>query len=343
MTTGLLAPDPVLTAGVYCQGYLDRVIHGAAAPVLEALRRGGAGPWMLWWVRYSKNGDHLKLRLHGPESEREEARRLLVREVEALFATLPAADPEAPRTSSPAIPSIDLDDDAAGDYPDRTLLWTRYRRSHVSFGPKQLLDDDAYVARITACLGCGAELVLETTSPGDDGQIPGSARLRTLLTALVTGLAGAGLDAEECTEYLAYHRDWLLRFAVADRAKEQESLALFDRRITAMRPAVEQLHRTTALQWGSAPPAGDDTATGRWRRAAAEICAFAAPFRHDADRLGDPFTRDAAFPLVFKAFHGVANQVGLNLLNEAFLHHLLLRVAEDGASARMPALATVEA
>lgn len=343
MSTGMHSPDPILTASIYCNGRLDGVIHGAVAPVLEWLRRDDpAAPWLLWWVRYSKNGDHLKVRLHGPEPRREAARRLLADSVAAFFATLPPPDEGRPRISNPGIPSIDPEDDAAEDYPDRTLLWTRYRRSPVSFGPAHLLDDDAYAARFIACLGRGAELVLNTTSLGADGQIPGPARQRTLLKVLVAGIGAAAFDADERTEYLAYHRDWLLRFAVADSARETEALALFDRRIEGMQPTVDQLRRAMLAPW-TPSPAGGDASEAAWRGAIDELCEYAAPFRHDPGYLSDPFTADASFPLVFKALHGVANQVGLNMLNEAFLHHMLLRAAEDAAPAASPALAEIGA
>jgi hypothetical protein len=339
----MLAPDPVLTANVYCNGRLDRVVHEALAPALERLRQEEAGtPWLLWWVRYSKTGDHVKVRLHGPAERCEAARRILAEAAAAAFAVLPPAALDEPRITRSKVPSIDAEDDAVEDYPDRTLLWTHYARSHVSFGPKQLLDDDGYVARITTCLGRGAEVVLESTSLGADGAIPAPARQRTLLKVLVAGLAGTGFTAEERTRFLAYHRDWLLRFTVVDGGKRAEVLEGFERRVEGMRPTVEQLARVSAAQWAPAALlSAGDTAEERWRLAVASLAAYAGPFRHDPAFRPDPFTDDGAFPLVFKSFHGIANQVGLDLLNEAFIHHLLLRATEAGAPVRVavPALA----
>lgn len=330
----MLRPDPILTASIYCNGRLDRVIHGAVAPALEHLRRHApAASWLLWWVRYSKNGDHLKIRLHGPEARRGAAQRIIADAVEAFFATLPPPEPDEPRISRPKIPPIDAEDDAATDYPDRTLLWTQYSRSPVSFGPKQLLGDDAYVSRITTCLGRGAELVLEMTSLDASGTIPGSLRQRTLLKLVIAGLGATGFTAEERTKYLTYHRDWLLRFTVTDSAKEAEVLTGFDRQISGMQGTVDQLRRVAAAQWMSAAPYGDYTPAALWQSAIAELCTYAAPFRHDSRHRSDPFADDATFPLVFKAFHGVTNQVGLNMPNEAFLYHLLLRAAADDTDA----------
>ena len=48
------------------------------------------------------------------------------------------------------------------------------------------------------------------------------------------------------------------------------------------------------------------------------------------DRL-DPFAEDAAFNPLFKALHGLANQLGLKWLDEAYSYHLLLRATPDGA------------
>ena len=322
------APDPVLTASIYCNARLDRVVHQAVAPFLERLGALDPGaPWLAWWVRYSKNGDHLKLRLHGPAGRRDEARALLAETVEAFFAALPPAPEGEERVSRRTVPSIDAEDDAPADHPDRALLWTTYARSAVSFGPRQLLGDDAYVARITAALGRGAALVLEATTLGPDGAIPGSARQRALLKALVAGVGAAGFTPEERAEYLAYHRDWLLRFSVADSEKEAELLAGFDGQIAGMGATVAQLRRVAEGQWAPRAEEDDATTEGRLRAAVSALCTYAAPLGDDPGWNADPFTDRSTFPVLFKALHGVANQVGLNMPNEAFLHHLLLHAA----------------
>jgi hypothetical protein len=323
----MLPPDPIVTASVYADRALDRVAHGVVAPALARLRAAHPGAdWGAWWVRYSKHGDHLKVRLHGPAGLAGEARAVLEEQARTLFDAMPPRDEAQPRISNPRLPSIDAQDDAAADYPDRSLLWTDYQRSHVSFGARQLLGDDGYVARICTCLAAGAEVVLANTPLDATGMASGAARQRAVLKAAMAGVAGAGFTAGERAEYLRYHRGWLVRFSVADESREADVLAGFDRQRAGMQAAADQIARAAAAQWSAEPPArgGAETPEDAVRRAVAELCAFAAPLRHDPAHLSDPFTDDASFPLVFKALHGAANQAGINLLNEAFLYHLLL-------------------
>ncbi|HEX2080628.1 MAG TPA: lantibiotic dehydratase C-terminal domain-containing protein [Longimicrobium sp.] len=329
------APDPILTASIFCNRRLDRVVHQGVAPALERLRaERPEADWGVWWVRYAANGDHLKARVHGPAERADDARRVLEAAVEALFASLPPADPEEARFRREGIPAIDPEDEASEDYPDRSLLWTRYRRSHVSLGPKALLRDDAYAARITACLTGGAALVLESTSLDAEGRIPGAARQRAVLRALFAGLRAAGFGAAERAEYLAYHRDWLVRFAAADEAGEDHVRNGFDRQVARVEATVQQLARTAAAHWGpSSAPAGDAT-DARWRGAIAELSDWSEVLR--AQPSLDPYTERRAFPLVFKALHAVANQAGLDLVNEAFLYHLVGRAARVAERAAEP-------
>ena len=42
-----------------------------------------------------------------------------------------------------------------------------------------------------------------------------------------------------------------------------------------------------------------------------------------------PFSDDPVFSALFKAFHGVANQLGVDLLNEALVYHVLFRAVAD--------------
>jgi hypothetical protein len=323
------APDPIVTASVYCSGRLDHVIHEALKPALSRLREEEPdGGWMLWFIRYAKLGDHVKVRLHGPANRAEQARRAVHDAVEAFLDRLPPADPDETRIVGKHVPSIGPEDDAAEAPPDRSLIWTEYRRSYVTFGPKRLLGDDAYVARMTECLGRSTDLVLETTRLQETGGIAGSVRQRALIRALIVGLGATGFDAGDRRAYLAYHRDWLLRFWSTDSARDAETLAAFEARVASMGPTVAQLRRAADAAWDTDAPPRPDDAAGRYGEAVAALRDYAEPLRRQGTERDDPFTDEDAFPLVFKAFHGVANQVGLGANNEAFIHHLLLRVAE---------------
>ena len=322
----MVLADPVLTANIYCDRGLDALIQRAITPFRARLRESDpAGRWSLWLVRYSRCGEHLKVRVHGPEERRELARRLLEESVREHFAALPDAEP-APRVSRPDAPAIDTEDEAAADYPDRTLLWTRYRRSHVNLGPPAFLEDDRYTALFTACLARGADLVLDVLHPEPAGGVPGAARQRGLLRGLFSGLAALGFSADERAAYLAYHRDWLIRFNVAGPDAEAEARAGFDRRVEGMASTVQQLRRVAAAHWegGAVAAAG---AEGPWRDALSDLFAYLVRFRGDPAYRVDPFTDDAAFPPHFKVFHALANHLGVRMLDEAFVHHLVLRAA----------------
>ncbi|HLL81907.1 MAG TPA: lantibiotic dehydratase C-terminal domain-containing protein [Longimicrobium sp.] len=322
-----MTPDPTLTASVYCNRRLDHVVSGLVIPFRERLRElDREERWALWMVRYSGRGDHLKLRLHGPEEERERVRAFIAEEAGRFFAALePAVD--EPRVSRAGIPAIDEEDEGEGEHPDRALLWTRYRRSHVSLGPHPFLADDRYAAGMAAALGAGAAMVLAAFAAHADGQLPAAARQRTLLKAVIAGLAEAGLSPERCAAYLAYHRDWLLRFFAEDAEREAEVRDGLDRQVAAMAPAVEQLRTVVAGEW--APGRRADTA---WNGTLAALAAYVRAFEGDPAYRVDPFAADPLFPPVFKVFHGVANQLGLSPVNEAFVHHLLLQAARDGAA-----------
>jgi hypothetical protein len=311
-------PDPILTASLFCDGLLDEAVHGAVAPFRDALRTAAPG-WRggTWMVRYTRGGMHLKLRVHGPGAPAPLAGRLLEESAARFFATLPPRDPQAPRASRPELPAIDEDDEAPGDRPDRALLFTRWRRSHVNLGPPAFLGDDRYVGHITACLAAGGAIVLDALEPG----MAVSRRLGVLRRAVLAGVAAAGFGEEERGAYLAYHRDWLLRFLLSSRAKEEEALETFDGQAARMGPALEQLRRDAAA-------AGDPAERGAWEEAAAALAGYLARFRGDPAYHVDPFTDDPVFPALFKAFHGLANQLGVDMRNEAFVHHLVLRAAE---------------
>jgi hypothetical protein len=341
----MYAPDPILTASIFCDRRLDQVVHRVVAPAFARLRAEHPdADWGMWWVRYARNGDHLKVRVHGPAERADDARRALNDDAEALFAALPPTDPEEVRFKRAGSPPIDIDDEATEDYPDRSLLWTTYRRSHVSLGPKALLREDGYVSRMTACLTAGGALVLESTSLDAEGRIPGAGRQRAVLRALFAALRAAGFGAAERAEYLAYHRDWLVRFNAGDEAGEAHVRGGFDRQVERVGATVQQLARMAAAQWNPSPaPAGKEMDT-RWREAVAELSAWSEALR--AQPSLDPHTEQRAFPLVFKALHAVANQAGLDMMNEAFLYHLVGRgveTAEPASKAVEPALAAAHA
>ncbi len=323
-------PDPLVTANIYCDRRLDEMIHGALAPLSRTMaRRDSEGLWRLWFVRYPRRGEHLKVRLHGPEVAAPELRGLLAEAVEACFAALPLVMDGAPRKEAREVPPIDQEDGDGGLHADRSLLWTRYRRSHISLGGKPLLDDDRYAALITTCLARAGEIVLASLRPNSEGQFSHNSRQTPLLLLVTGGLGALGFGTEKNTAYLEYHRDWLLRFTASrsnlGSEKIAQTLALFDQRIGQMGDTLATLRTMAFDAWSDEPRDSLDGSDGLWWQALRDFQDYLDRFRGNPDYQLDPFATDIVFSPVFKVFHGCANQLGLNMLNEAFAHHLLLK------------------
>src|SRR6185503_3630840 len=103
-----------------------------------------------------------------------------------------------------------------------------------TLGGKPLLDDDPYAALFTTALSRGCETVLASLRPNAEGQFPQGQRQAALFKLVLGGLTAAGHGPGEGSTYLAYHRDWLVRFATAranaGSEKAGELLAQFDQR-----------------------------------------------------------------------------------------------------------------
>ncbi len=321
-------PDPILTANLYCDARLDELLGEVVAPFWRELKAlAGEGSWHLWMLRYARRGEHLKIRLHGPADQRAMAQGLLEERARRYFSTLEPAEEGAPRRISMKSPPIDVDDQAVAAHPDRALLWTQYRRSHVSLASEPFLLDDRYVSLFICCLTEGCEQVLAALYPEGSRVAPLSARPGILLKLLTSGLAGPDLPAPQLAQYLAYHRDWLIRFILlgrqADPDRAVEVITQLDRRLESMTSQMEALHRVLEREWEGS---GDmETA---WRHSLAGLLRYSRTLCESVDYHIDPFAGDPAFVCLFKALHGVSNQLGVSMLDEAFIHHMLLRAAE---------------
>lgn len=325
----MLFPDATISANIYC-GDLDGLIRGAVTPFRTRLREELRGPWSLWMMRYTRGGQHLKVRLHGPEDEAPRVRALLAEVVEPWLAALPEGDPAA-RVSRPKATPVDEEDEAREDRPDRTLLWTTYRRSPVSLGPSGVLRaDDGFVGRMTVCLSAGAELVVQALAE----PLSASARLKTLLRLVAGAVTAVEADPERRAAYLTYHRDWLLRFALPHRDAEVEMLDKFEARVRGMGPVLDEAFAAVCRWDDGAEDADASPAETRWRAAFADLFQWMSARPDHPACAHDPFTDNPAYPPVFKSLHGTANQLGTDMLNEALVHHILLRaLAGQGAGA----------
>ncbi len=328
-------PDPLLSANVYCAGRLDDLLvrgiapfwrawcegHGESGSAFSASRR-----WRLWFVRYRRGGDHLKLRIHGPQAEAPLLREELSRAVESYFALLPPPTPaemEQPRGRMD-VPPIDPEDRVAADYPDRSLLFTTYERSFVSFGGPPLMGDDRYVSSLIGFLSGAAEQLLYDLKLDASGSVPHQKRQTLLMKMVIGSLATLAFSEEQRTGYLRHHRDWLLRFALNKaldrREKGRELIGKFEQQVARMGAGTGPIERTLVRVWDG--PGREEEVPGPLRSLADHLEGFRGNLSYQLD----PFTEEPAFTGLFKALHTVANQLGLPMVEEAFTYHLLLQV-----------------
>jgi len=335
-------PDPLLSANVYCAGRLgEALLRVTGAFRRELLARGGLEPGYVWVMRYAKCGEHLKIRLHGPQSREPLMRELLAAAAEPYLAGLGAPDPAAPRRTRELAAPIDREDQASTDYPDRTFLWTTYERSHISLGYRPYMNDDVYVSLLTRCMGRGTEILLDRLESDEAGQIHHQKLQALLLKALITGLSALPLTTEERTLYLLYHRDCLLRAALKQAGsaggpqKMAEILARFQLQVDKLGREADGLAETARARWDGDGESWDADFEA-WSSALAELAGYVASICGGRAYHIDPFAESSLFPPIFKALHGFANQLGLTPLNEAFAHHLLLSVAGSGGPRDRP-------
>jgi hypothetical protein len=275
-------------------------------------------------LRSGEGGEHLKVRLHGPAALADPARALLQQAATAFFARLGASSGSGAGWTVAGAGM--MEDETGSGHPDRSLVWTRYRRSHVWLGGGPFLDEDGYVSRMTRCLAAACERVL-LLEPDATGKVPHRVRQSTLLEGLVAGLGVSGFAADARLAYLVYHRDTLLR-TCAGTGRRNDLLQLFERRVEAMGPAAEVLRLAASSVWAQDSTETElEGAVAAWCRSLAHLLWYIRPLCEDPDYRIDPLAEEPSFVPVFKACHGLANQLGLNPVEEAFAHHFLWAVS----------------
>jgi hypothetical protein len=322
-----LLPDPLITANIYCAGRLDDLIQRGIAPMWQDIRqREDLQSAYLWMIRYRRHGEHLKIRLHGARQLAAPLREHLDTAVQAYLGALEPARP-GPNESAENRYSLPIDTDEEGgeDQPDRSLLWTSYRRSPITFGPELFIADDRFIAILTRAMGHGAERALAMFSAQESADLPFRARQTALIKAVISGLAGVEWSADDRARYLAYHRNWLLRYLLV-RANEAQARAAgmlerFAANMDKMGASLGAIRKTLAAQWEWQ---GSPTEHG-WTRTLYDLVSHVDEhYPEQAAEELDPFARQRAYPVVFKLLHGVANPLGIQPLDESFVYHLLL-------------------
>ena len=318
-------PDPVLTANIYASGLIEDVLQRVIVPFRSALRRQwAADECYLWLMRYSRGGEHLKIRIHSAIDNRERVKALLTVHAEEFLAEVRLLPVSAPRTvSKPTVAAIDLEDSAPEMAPDRSILWTTYKRTAVSFPGSPWLEDDEFIKRSCLVLGNGCELLLDALKDKTLESV--GARQGFLGRAILSALWSLNLhEPSVAVEYFKYHRDWLLRFFLMATPTEERALKQFAEQVQRVPETIRWMARAAL-----APDASDVPAARRsWWDTLANLVRYAEQFRNSDEHQIDPFARDNVFPVIFKVLHGLANQIGLRPMQEAYVHHLALTAVE---------------
>ena len=324
--------DPVLTANIYCNRRLNQLMQAAVAPFFRQLEEEFPGAEINLF-RYGKCGEHLKVWIFGDDSLRDRARLLLESHTAPFLASADADPrPEDPWISKSGLPPVDEEDESGEDYPNKTLVFSRYRRSPVLHGSGAYLGDDRHVRLFVATQAAGARLTLEKLAPQAGAESFFKHRQSLFLKVLIAGLSGLDFDRAGWMEFLGYHRDWLIRTVArfADPGNTPETiLEDFETRAAALAGTIPAL--SAHVEYGSRGEILDrDPLLLAWRDSVARFFDHVKTYRGRPEYDQDCFTRDFAFLPLFKVFHGVANQFGYRLSHEAYVFHLLLAAARHG-------------
>ncbi len=320
--------DPTWTASVYAAARLDNVFLRVLVPFWrDRMQVREEDDFLIWPVRYSRRGEHLKLRLHCNSEHDAEREADLARRIETFLKDTGATSVENPDAALHQ-PAIDREDEDISPVPDGSLVRTSYRRSQVTLGFSPWLDNDEYVVRACICLARGGDLLLNELAV--QRAWTGGIRQRVVIQAAATALSRA-LDGSAATigSYLDYHRDWLLRFGIPDVDARREILVQFDRQAANSQGAIERISKFAA---GSRRGPQLNREKARWAAAFTELYAYADSFREEPQYRVDDYAPESAFLPMFKVLHGIANQCGLSIVDEAYVYHLL--ISSDGSAFR---------
>lgn len=329
--------DPIVTANVYCSRHMDDLLRDAVAPFKSAMQHELGGDGFLWFYRYGKRGEHLKLRLHAPESRREALRASLEQTLSRFLETIADAPP-VERISKSALPPVDVEDAIDEDCPDRSMLWTHYQRSPVIVGDPIYVQDDRHMALFTRAAAASADFLLGEVLPASRDPKYLQRRQNSFLKLMIAGLAATDFAATAWPVYFTYHRDWLIRHLVSQAPLGVDAAALqaeIDGHLEKVRGTLPALARImdaqrTEVRDGSAP--GGPLAA--WTAAVREFFAYVTGYRGRPEYNRDPYTDDHTFLPMFKLLHLCANQSGFRISNEAYMHHLLLHAAVASVEAQ---------
>ena len=88
------------------------------------------------------------------------------------------------------------------------------------------------------------------------------------------------------------------------------------------------MRQVAQAKWNSVTANDLETPEAARQEAISDLLQYVARFGDDPEFHLDPFAAEPCYPVLFKAFNGLSNQLGLNPLNEAYTYHLLLHAIE---------------
>jgi hypothetical protein len=313
----LRMPDPTLTANIYAGGLLSELLKQAIVPFWREALCVSPDRSFLWVVRYGRRGEHLKIRLHTPWETRERLQYTLSKRVQQFFNEVDVI-PEPPRIARDDAPAIDFEDEEASLAPDRSLIWTTYRRSHVSLAEAPWLENDLLVAHSCECLASGCDVVLSAMASEPKLTVDKAQRL--LLKVICAGFSEVAWSFEDTVNYLQYHRDWLVRFFVSEPVAREKFLD----KVKDLRPGNQIIGQIWDLFQRQQSIADKPAMFKGFVSRLTALSAYAGGFNDVPEFQIDPYASKAVFLPIFKVLHGVANQLGVPPLEEARVYDLVL-------------------
>jgi|GEM_PF-3929578 len=322
-----LFPTPFLSASVYGQKQHDLLLDAFIRPFWDASTLKEAGGF-LWTMRYGGGGEHLKLRLHGPERHEVETRQALATVLDRFVESLPQSEPG--QAYAGLFPSIDPEDEEEGIRPDRFWRWTTFRPSPFVLGAEKLAQDSTLAGLYAHAQSAVAEVVMRKVAPRRLESSFATLRQSLFIRMLIVSFVTLGFSTVEREAYLRHHHDWLVRFLIAKERSPEASpatiLAPMRERIAAMESTIEAIRQ--GLDASTTGPDVHPT-FGIWQQRLESFFGYVSMFRGDPTYDLDPYTDDYAFLPLFKLLHGACNQFGLRLRNELYVYHLLLAAATE--------------
>jgi len=194
--------------------------------------------------------------------------------------------------------------------------WPRGESTDHPFESGRLL------TQLETCLACSTEIHLDAAGSMPRALSYGE-RQHLLLAMILSAGATAFSDLSSRRRFHEFHRDWLIRYPVLQgghgMSKVVELFGILETHVERM----------------GSPKIGDLAARVRGAVARRLHVRWSSQIRILAQTLArrdtarpfhlDPFASGLTFPALFRLLHAVARQLGVALLDEALLHHLVLR------------------